>query len=86
MANTHTSCKCNSGDGGCTVTACTGYGNSQKFFNIPRNIDGTPGAQEQNGRCFAIYSDGKQIQTFEGLGGNEFKAECLKACNVGSSC
>ncbi|KAE9565985.1 hypothetical protein CGMCC3_g17834 [Colletotrichum fructicola] len=85
MADTHASCKCN-GDDLCTSRACNGYASGQKFFNIPTNAVGPPTSQPKDGRCYSIFSDNTQFLVFEGLGGNEFKAECLKACNSGSSC
>ncbi|KAF6822546.1 hypothetical protein CMUS01_11036 [Colletotrichum musicola] len=86
MADTHPSCSCKSSDASCTTRACNGYVANQKWFNVPANAIGQPGATIRNGKCNALYENGKQLVSFDGFGGNEFKTECLKACNVGSSC
>ncbi|KAH7358431.1 hypothetical protein B0T11DRAFT_330233 [Plectosphaerella cucumerina] len=82
-ANTHEACSCNGGRD-CTYTACDSY---NTWFNLPPGKD-RGFVSKQNDRCYAIWSNPASgaWESFQGFGGNEFRAACEAACGSGSRC
>ncbi|KXH28021.1 hypothetical protein CSAL01_02782 [Colletotrichum salicis] len=85
-ANTHVGCKCNTGDGTCLEAACKAYSSAGVFFNKPKGHEDTVFSQVKDGKCYAVYNNGNEFLTFEGLGGKEWRAKCEEHCKGGSTC
>ncbi|OHE92079.1 hypothetical protein CORC01_12594 [Colletotrichum orchidophilum] len=85
MAQTYTSCVCDTDEVKCNKIACDNYASAGIFHDIPGDAVGPPSTFE-NGRCHAIYNNNGQFIEFQGLDPKEFEAQCRKACNTGSTC
>ncbi|WQF86424.1 hypothetical protein CDEST_11438 [Colletotrichum destructivum] len=84
-ANEHTSCWCQiKTSDECQKSACTAYGLTRAFFNLPREYNIYNAATRWQGTsCQVVTQDGV---VSGGLGGNEYEKVCQDNCHVGSSC
>ncbi|KAK2670259.1 hypothetical protein RAB80_014396 [Fusarium oxysporum f. sp. vasinfectum] len=66
--------------------ACNSYSAAGVFFNKPKGHEDSVFSQTKDGKCYAVYNNGKEFLTFKGLGGKEWRIQCETHCGGGSTC